>query len=393
MIRHLFKLIWNRKRANGLIMLELFFSFLVVFALTTLGSHLYRAYQKPLGFDWRNVWAITVGSDTAADETWLADNAGILHRMLLELEAIPEIEAASYGSSAPYDGNVSNYNRTVDGRLMVATVLVADQRYAEVLDLDLIAGRWFDESDAALDRSAVVIDQEAADDLYPGEDPLGRPFPIIKDDSRIVGVVRDFRKSGEFDAPSNFAFEYRDPRQASRGVLLVRVAPEATAALEERIVRRLQAISSEMSYDIRYLERMRRSALNEVIAPMIGGIVVGGFLMLMVALGLIGVLWQNVTQRTREIGLRRAAGANEGNIHRQIVTELLLITTISAIAGVLTVVQVPIFDLFQLPVTRSTAGLGLAIALVGIYLLAILCALYPSLAATRVPPAEALHYE
>ena len=70
-----------------------------------------------------------------------------------------------------------------------------------------------------------------------------------------------------------------------------------------------------------------------------------GFLLLMVALGLTGVVWQNVTQRIREIGLRRAKGARIENIHRQILGELVVMTSLALLVGVLLVAQVPLLPL------------------------------------------------
>ncbi len=116
------------------------------------------------------------------------------------------------------------------------------------------------------------------------------------------------------------------------------------------------------------------------------------FLMIMVGLGLIGVLWQNVTQRTREIGLRRATGAHRGQIRRQILGELWILTALGLALGVIVLVQLPLLDLVGfLPATVFWTGMGLAV--VAIYTLATVSGVYPAWLATRIQPAEALHYE
>jgi len=112
----------------------------------------------------------------------------------------------------------------------------------------------------------------------------------------------------------------------------------------------------------------------------------------MVALGLMGVLWQNVVQRTREIGLRRANGASRGAIHRQVVGELLLITTAAVVPAVALVLQLPVLNLFE-SLRGEVFVAGLLTSLGVVYLLAAVCALYPSWMAGRVQPAEALHWE
>ena len=141
---------------------------------------------------------------------------------------------------------------------------------------------------------------------------------------------------------------------------------------------------------------MRERYLRDRLTPLVAAALVAGFLMLMVALGLSGVLWQSVTQRTRELGLRRAKGATRQAIHRQILAELLLVATFGILLAALILGQVWALDLLDVEGLRIEPGvfaasLGLStLLLLG---LTALCGLYPSWLATRVEPAEALHYE
>jgi putative ABC transport system permease protein len=114
--------------------------------------------------------------------------------------------------------------------------------------------------------------------------------------------------------------------------------------------------------------------------------------MLMVAFGLLGVLWQNVTRRTQELGLRRAMGATATMVQIQIVFELLVITLMAITIGFLIAIQVPIAGVVE-QLTWSIFFQSVAISTVIIMLLSIACAYYPSLIATRYLPADALHYE
>ncbi len=68
MMRHLFKLVWNRKRSNALIILEIFFSFLVVFIVATLGVYFWDNYRRPLGFSYQDVWRIEVDTKAGNEE-------------------------------------------------------------------------------------------------------------------------------------------------------------------------------------------------------------------------------------------------------------------------------------------------------------------------------------
>jgi putative ABC transport system permease protein len=129
-----------------------------------------------------------------------------------------------------------------------------------------------------------------------------------------------------------------------------------------------------------------------MLAPLVAGGIVGLFLISMVGLGLTGVLWQNVTRRTREIGLRRAMGASGAKVNRQILVEVALLATIAILLGTIIIMQLPILGAFAVvpPAAFITGFIG---ALATIYALTVLCGLYPSWLASRLTPAEALRYE
>jgi putative ABC transport system permease protein len=112
----------------------------------------------------------------------------------------------------------------------------------------------------------------------------------------------------------------------------------------------------------------------------------------MVALSLIGVVWQNVTERTREIGLRRALGATAPAVHRQFVVEMLLLATVALAAGTVVVLQLPLLDLIgSIPVPVLFGGV--ALANLSLLALAGLSAWLPSRMASRVSPSAALRDE
>jgi putative ABC transport system permease protein len=258
----------------------------------------------------------------------------------------------------------------------------------------VVQGRWFDKTDDGAAWRPVVINQKLARELFAGEDPIGKNLASAesKKEIRVVGVITDFRKDGELGAPVNYVFERTDLTAQPLSNLVIKVRPGAGAVLQEKINLRLQAIARNWSFRIQPVAEMRESIMKFRLTPLIAGALVAGFLLIMVALGLTGVLWQNVTQRTMEIGLRRAHGARAGNIYRQILGELVLIASLGLIVGSLVVVQFPLLDLIGF-ISNRIYFLSLVLSLLLIYGLTLICGLYPSRLATRVQPAEALHYE
>lgn len=397
MIRHLLKLVWHRKRANGLLIVEIFFSFLVVFAVAGFGVHLLDNYRRPLGFSWENVWDVRVEMGPSDNETWTAVQVATFERVLREVKSLDGVAAAAGAFSVPYDNSTSMGVWGVDGRDIHVELNWVTDDFAEVMGIALVGGRWFEEADSAQTWKPVIIDRELATDLFGAEDPIGRKLPFEDEgvESRVVGLVADFRKAGELSAPMGFLFHrvrVGDARDWPPRNFVLELAPGTDAEFEQELVERLQALAPGWSFEVRPLEQMRESSFRLRLAPLAAAGVVAAFLMLMVGLGLIGVLWQNVTQRTREIGLRRATGASGGAIRRQVLMELWIVTSVGVALGALVVLQLPLLELTG-PLHAGALAAGLLLAAVLIYLMAALCGLYPSWLATRVQPAEALHYE
>ena len=403
MIRHLLKLVWRRKRANALLIVEIFFSFLVFFAVVTFGSSAIMRYKKPLNFDWHDVLVLNVEIPTQRGlpgEERHGDNASdlaALDRLMHEIAAMPQVVAIGGSRTPPYSFSTMAGSFGVGGKRVHMTFDEVTDGYPAAMNIPILRGRWFKAEDDAAGFVPVVIDADLAKALFGDEDPIGKRFdPESGGDLRIVGVTAPFRKDGEFTSENiNMVFRrvsVRLPNASMPRDIIVRVKPGTPASFEESISRRTHDIFPQYEQRVRRMEAMRTFAMRLYLIPVAVGSVIAAFLIGMVALGLSGVLWQNVTRRTREIGLRRALGATGNEVNRQILLEVALLATLSLIVGVIVVAQLPLLGIFQL-VSPASFSIGLAGALATIYGLTLLCGLYPSWLAGRVQPAQALHYE
>ncbi|MDQ3012349.1 MAG: ABC transporter permease [Acidobacteriota bacterium] len=397
MIKHLCKLVWNRKRANFLIAVEIFVSFLVLFAVVLLAVYFSNNYRQPLGFSYQNAWNVGIDMKQLSDDYFSPEQAETARQLYLALRQFDEVELAAGAHSTPFTHGGSFGRFDLNGGSIDFQRNEVTDDFNQVMGLKLTRGRWFGKDDDGANYEPVVINQTFAHERFGEQDPLGQRLNRTEDrvEQRVIGVVNAFRHSGEFADAANYLFERKnlnDPKQRPPRNLLIKLRPGTTRAFEEKLVARLQAVAKDWSFDVQPLTDLRDSNLKLALAPIIVGGVVVGFLMIMVGLGLTGVLWQSVTQRTKEIGLRRAKGATKQRIYRQILGELLIITTAGLVIGVLVVVQFPLLGVLGFASPKVYAY-SIMISLALIYALTAVCGLYPSWLATKVQPADALHYE
>lgn len=394
MIQHIFKLIWNRRKANFLIMTEIFFSFIVLYAVITLAVFYQDNYRNPLGFTYENQWTVEIDTKGSSNTNKLAS----LRQLFANLRSMEEVTSVSGMSITPFSNKNWNGSTTIKGKRHFYEATAGTDELVQTLDLQVTRGRWFTPDDGLSNKNPVVINEHFAREVFGTEDPIGKPlFDLNKDEkpSEVVGVITDFKKDGEYAATTNFYFE-RMTMQDTTGripeTLIIKVRPGTTAQFEEKLAKRLQATVKEWAFSVEPLTSSRVSKINMYITPLIVAGLIAAFLIAMVALGLIGIIWQNVAARTSEIGLRRATGASKKDINKQILGELLMITTIGMLAAVILVIQFPLLGVIGL-VSTKVYLLALLVSVLLIYLVTVLCGVYPSWLATKVQPTEALHAE
>ena len=391
MIRHLCKLVWNRKKANTLTAFQIFISFLIVFITASLAVDKANSYRQPLGFSYENRWVVEFREDRtrlAPSET-KAPSRRHIYQALEEFDWVESVAVANNGAIPYSNTRLGAFSK--EGK-MVGFGEVSDE-FHEVSDLDLVSGRWFSEEDAALDWDPLVITQPLSEALFGHEDPIGQQveeWGWDEGDGRVVGVVSAYRRRGEF-SEDNFFILARLEDDDHHTRFLVKVRPDTPLAAQEQIFKRLKAIAPWYIVDITTLEEERASSFKLTLTYLFAAGVVSVLVLGMVALSLSGVLWQRTTLRTEEIGLRRALGGSAASIYAQLTGEMLVVASIGVIAGLLLVLQLPLLEL--LDYTGGIYALSIALAALIIYGLVIVCSLYPGRLACRIRPVEALHHE
>jgi putative ABC transport system permease protein len=390
MTKHLFTLIWNKKKQNFLLILEMFISFMVMFAIFTLIVYYYNNYRKPMGFEYDNVWSVNF---TIPEEVKTSDSTHVVPEMLKQVvRGVPGIEEAAYSShNLPFSMSTSNSNLSYNNINIMSHMYDVDDKYAAVLGLKMTEGRWFDKADDGMAETPIVINTSVKEKFFPNEPATGKVLGEGKDRMKIVGVVQDFKDKGDFQVPDYCTYKRINMSGDYFSSMLVKVKDHADVASETRLFKQLSNTLKNSNVEIEHLAEKRVSKNKLTLVPMIILLVVGGFLIINVALGLFGVLWYNINKRRAEIGLRRAVGASGNSVTKQLIGEALVLATFSLILGSFFAIQFPLLNVFDLSSTVYITALILSV--VFIYLLVIFCALYPGKQAAAIYPAVALHEE
>ncbi|WP_276090160.1 ABC transporter permease [Pedobacter sp. JY14-1] len=395
MLKHLFKLIWNKRKQNVLFLSEILVSFAVIFAVMSMLVNYYLNYSKPSGIEYERVWSVSYRNPLKTENR---DSLSLFYENIRRaLKAMPQVREVTYSSANfPYSGSVSTTGFSYKGNNLnpINTYMVEDD-YQKVLGMKLVEGRWFNSDQDRLNAvKPMVINTSLKRAMFGDDAAAGKTVQADDEKERwkIIGVVEDVKADGDY-RPTGPAF-YRKIDTASfswLGNLLIKVGPDADAAFESKMSKLLSSMMQNTDLEIRHMDEMRDSKNGETIIPVIIFMTVAGFLIFNVALGLFGVLWYNISQRRAEIGLRMAIGASSGSISGQLVSESLLLASLSLVVGTFFAIQFPLLSVFNVP--AGVYLIALLLSILFIYLLVIFCAFYPGRQAAAIHPAIALHEE
>ncbi len=393
---------WNKKKQHLLLVIEVFFSFLVIFALGTMAVYFYRNFRQPLGLVDKDVWVVRY---TNAGSAAPADSLALFYNTIRQsVASMPEVRDVSFSSfNTPFGNgvNITSFDHDNNHVHDVYNFYTGDQ-YANVLGMKLVEGRWFGKEDDAAAHEPVIINQTlekaafgdvpAAGQLI-GSGPSNAKPDTHEEDAhkrRIIGVVADVKTNGDY-RPTVPSMWVRVDTGSFNWIntMLVKVSPDADATTEGKLFKSLSNLMKKSDVSISHLSHDRENIDNEAIVPVIIFAIVAAFLVINVAFGLFGVLWYNINKRRSEIGLRRAVGASGWSVSNQLWVETLILATFAIVLGTFFAIQFPLLHVFNLKAGVYIAALIFAILF--IYVLVTICSLYPGRQAAAIFPAEALH--
>ena len=326
--------------------------------------------------------------------------------VLRRVEGLPGVVAAGYTTWVPLTNEGGATGVVIEGHApqprgepLIPNTRMISKDYPRTVGMRLIEGREFDDRDGAETLMVALINQTMARRYWPGEKPLGKRFglPSDKDATRwitIVGIVGDVHQAGlDVPARAEMYMPYQQQEFFSPSYLVVKTAGEpmtVAGAVREQVwaVDKEQPVADVMPLGDLVDESL---APRRMQASLLGGFAV--LALLLAALGIYAVLSYAVTQRTQEIGVRVALGAQRGDVLRLVIGQglkLFLAGGAIGLAAALALAKFLTHWLYGVSAADPASFLGVTILLAGVTLMA--CYL-PARRAMRVDPMVALRYE
>jgi putative ABC transport system permease protein len=352
------------------------------------------------GFDARNVLTarVTVPTRRYPDETKRID---FFASLVTRLAAIPGVESAGEVSYLPLAGSGAATGFTIVGQPAAlpgqgptTDVSVCDNGYFHALKVPLLRGRIFSEREMREKSNVVVINDALARRYFPNQDPLGKSLVIAMNDpnvpTEIIGVVGSV-KFADFATDARPTTYWPHPQLAySAMTLTVRTSsdPAAFAPLLEREVRAMD--KDQPVADVRTMDQWVTRTLSQARFSSMLLTTFAALALALAAIGIYGVMSYAVSQRTSEIGIRLALGAEARDILGMVVGNAVRLAAVGLGIGVALALALSRTLTSLLYETAGTDPLTFAAVVATLGAVAIAASYFPARRASRIPPVEAL---
>jgi predicted permease len=366
---------------SSLVVAEFALALVLLVGAALLVRSFWRLQQVDLGFDAKNVltarlWLPQPNEPSTGPYFTHARRLAAFEEILRRARMLPGVQAAAAVGFLPFDGARGASNITIEGReaddrskIPTTQITMASSGYFEVMGARVIRGRTFTEQDDTQALPVVVITETLAARGWPGQDPVGRrlrfggPQQTGSPWRTVVGVVNDVRTQRVEDAPrpllyaplkqlSNLSLSLvlkTEPQSAGSGPAHSTGSGQADAeTLAVPLARQVRAVDADLpTYGVRTMEEIVRvaTAARRFSTQLLGAFAV--LALVLAAVGIYGVMAFMVGQRTREIGIRIALGANPRAVVRLVLGQALTLAGAGVAAGAIAAVLM----------TRLLAGL------------------------------------
>jgi putative ABC transport system permease protein len=396
----------RQRLRGGLIVMEAALSVVLLVGAGLLMRSFLGLTAVDLGFDPSRVQTFNLSLPPTSYATPVA-RATRVEGVIGEIAARPDVEAAAAIFGLPLsDFGYRISTSTIDGRTLdnddqmrrLMQVRVVTPNYFRVMGIPMLEGRTFQPADGSGAPPVIVVNRAAAAVLWPDQAPLGRTMTLGTRlgqgggpaGGTVIGLVADVHDHGPGAAARPTVYLAHAQFPMGFVTVVVKARGEPTRLIEP--LRQLVAAQDPTLplFRVRTMEQLARDAVAQPRAFLLLLGIFAAAAVLLAAIGIYGVMAHAVGQRTREIGLRMALGADRGEVLRMVIGQALTLATLGLALGLVLgagagqlmrglLFGVQPFD----PVTFAVAGAGFVVV-------ALAASATPAIRAARVDPADAL---
>ncbi|MFZ0522386.1 MAG: ABC transporter permease [Candidatus Acidiferrales bacterium] len=389
---------------SALVVMETALALVLLVGSGLLIRSLLRLQDVNPGFDPHNVMASNVDlPDAKYSDT---QKAQFFRELIPQLRALPGVQSAAAIYPLPMGGDEIRTSFQIDGHPVApseephASLRTVTPDYFATMRIPLLQGRDFSARDEVASTPVVIINEALARQYFPNENPIGKhikpsvasstPEPLMREIVGVVGNVK-FRNLSEEWAPESYV-PYSQISFGSMAVV-VRTAQDPNS-LAKPIAETVRSFDKDLPT---YAPKTVEEYINSTIAqPRFNTFLLGifaGLAMLLTAVGLYGVISYSVAQRTHELGIRVALGAEPRDMLRLVVGQGLQLAVIGVGLGLVATLALTHFLASLLFGVTATDPISFLAVIVLLFAVVLLASYIPARRAMRVDPMVALRYE